>query len=329
MEFFFDFPRGKIFKYFVRGKTLNFCTIDVVQINFNLTILGNGSAMPHKERNPSSQYLTIDQNVWLIDCGENTQFRLLKYGLKRSKIQGIVISHLHADHYLGLFGLLSSMSMDRRKKKLIIAGHSLLQQMIELHFSHGNFELGFDLDFISLDQLVPNDVLYDQKYFQVSVHPVKHRIPCWAFKFSYKRDVYHLDSDKIKGLPVEALQKLSNGENFTDTVRVEDYTELQCIDKTYVYCTDTIKLPAIEGFANGANALYHETTFLADNSKRAEETFHSTTEDAANLAKEAQVGELIIGHFSSRYDDVSVFLDQTQAIFENSNIAIEGKTFKF
>ena len=300
-----------------------------MEINFKLSILGNGSAMPHKERNPSAQFLEIDNNVWLIDCGENTQFRLLKYGLKRSKISGIVISHLHADHYLGLFGLLSSMSMDRRKNKLIIAGHSLLKQMIDLHFSHGDFDLGYEVEFISLDNLEPDHLLYNNNHLSINVHPVKHRVPCWAFKFSYLREVYHLETNKIKGLPVEALQKLSRGEDFSDTVRVDNHTNVQNIHKVYLYCTDTLRLKEIEQFAHQVNVLYHETTFLADNSKRAQETFHSTTEEAASLAEAAQVGQLLIGHFSSRYDDVSIFLEETQAIFENSVIAEEGKTFEF
>ena len=285
--------------------------------------------MPHKERNPSAHYIEIDNQYWLMDCGEGTQFRMLKYGFKRSKLDGILISHLHADHYLGLFGLLSSMSMDQRVKPLIIIAPSDLKKLIEFQFNKSSFQLSYRIDFLPLEESNKEVPLVDNGRFKIHTHPVQHRIPCWAFKFQYHRRIYHLRKDKISGLPVEALKVLSKGEDFSDTVMAADHTEVQIIDKKYVYCTDTLYLPEMISFAQGADALYHETTFLNEKKKRAIETFHSTTGDAAKIATEAEVNQLIIGHFSSRYDDVTVFLEETKEGFTNSFIAEEGMSLVF
>jgi ribonuclease Z len=283
--------------------------------------------MPHSSRNPSAHYIEIDNKHWLIDCGEGTQFRMIHYHLKRSKLDGILITHLHGDHYLGLFGLLSSMSMDQRTKPLVIAGHSDLREMINMHLSQGNYKLGYDIQFIALDNIEKDTEIVNDTFLKINAFPLDHRIPCWGFKFQYHRTLHKLIQDEIEHLSIEARKSLSQGINYNEEITLDKFTRLQVIKKSYAYCSDTRYSEKVTKSVMNVDALYHETTFLADNSKRAEETFHSTTKDAAKVALETNTKKLLIGHFSSRYEDPSCFLEEVKETFDNACIAEEGKEY--
>lgn len=304
-------------------------------VNCNITIIGNGSASPHKLRNPTSQYLQMQHEYWLIDCGEGTQFRMLQLGVKRSKLTGIVISHLHGDHYFGLFGLLSSLAMDKRTKPLIIIGPSKLQEMVEMHLTQGGYQLGYSINFISTDGITEKTTVYTNGFISIDSFPLVHRIPCAGYRFNYEQAVFHLNPEKIEeaNIPQNYFSELSKGKDYVNeqgTVYTNaEFTTIEHHNKSYAYCSDTAYSEKISDFIDAVDLLYHEATFLEDKLKRASETFHSTAIQAATIAKKAKVGKLLLGHFSSRYDELDEFLNQALTIFGSTELSEYGKTYEF
>ncbi|HSZ26030.1 MAG TPA: ribonuclease Z [Cytophagaceae bacterium] len=301
-------------------------------MSIEVKILGTGSASPVFNRHPSSQLLNINNNhFFLFDCGECTQFQMLRYHISHSKISRIFISHLHGDHYLGLVGLLSSMQLWGRKKELFIYGPKGLSEIITVQLQFSETIITYDMHFRELNTEV-SELIVDEPTYSIHTIPLSHRIHCCGFIFKEKPKKRRL---LVELLPptLTPLQKiaLKKGENIQDEhgniFRNEEVTLPAKKSLSFAYCSDTAYLESIIPIIHEVDLLFHEATFLSSLQERAVQTFHSTAEQAATIALKAKVGKLIIGHFSSRYKDLQPHLEEAQAIFPNTFIAEEGKSF--
>jgi ribonuclease Z len=295
-----------------------------------LTILGNNSAIPAFDRNPTAQVLQTMEESFLIDCGEGTQMQLSKYKVKRGKINHIFISHLHGDHYFGLIGLLTSMSLLNRTQDLYIHAPKELEQLIKLQLNFASTHLSYTLHFHPLQK---EGIILDGNRMKVECFKVQHRIECWGFLFREKKNPRKLDPEraKIYEIPAAFYDKLQHGEDYVTKkgtiVPNEEVTTQAQKPKAYAYCADTIFDESLAEKVKGVDLLYHETTYLKDLHERAAARFHSTTVQAATIAKKAAVKKLLIGHFSSKYESLEEFLTETAEIFENTELAIQGSCY--
>lgn len=296
-----------------------------------LTILGNNSAIPAYGRHPTAQLLQYEDEGILIDCGEGTQMQISKYKIRSSKINRILISHLHGDHYFGLIGLLTTMSLMNRKEALQIHAPAGLQQIIDIHLQVADMHLGYPLAFHPITE---EGLLAETKKLTIEAFKVSHRIECWGFLFREKKKPRRIDKEKAAaaGIPETYYEKLQSGEDYMDekgvTISNNSVTLPAAAPRSYAYCADTIYDESIAKKVTQATLLYHETTYLKDAEGKATERFHSTTEQAARLAKLAQAEQLIIGHFSAKYESLEPFLAEAKTIFKNTALAIEGTCFK-
>jgi len=297
---------------------------------FALTILGNNSAIPAFDRNPTAQVLQTMDESFLIDCGEGTQMQLSKYKIKRSKINHIFISHLHGDHYFGLIGLLTSMSLLNRTQDLHLHAPPELEQLIGLQLNYASTHLSYPLHFHPLTEA---GMILDGNKITVECFTVKHRIACWGFLFRQKKNPRKLNPEraKIYEIPAAFYEKLQQGEDYVTKkgtiVPNEEVTTEAPKPKSYAYCADTIYDESLAEKVKEVDLLYHETTYLKDLHERAAARFHSTTVQAAAVAKKAAVKRLLVGHFSSKYESLDEFLNETTAVFENTELAIEGSCY--
>ncbi|MDB5203452.1 MAG: ribonuclease [Ferruginibacter sp.] len=295
-----------------------------------LTILGNNSAIPAYGRNPTAQVLQTLDEAYLIDCGEGTQQQMTKYKIKRSRINNIFISHLHGDHYFGLIGLLTSMGLLGRSSDLHIYAPALLENIIQLQLDAASTILPYAIYFHALDKEGP---IANDKKMWIECFRVKHRIDCWGFLFREKKNPRSIDPVKVKAYEVPAAyyEALQKGEDYTTKkgtiIRNEEVTVAAAAAKTYAYCADTIYDETLVEKVKAVDLLYHETTYLQDLHERAAARFHSTTAQAAEIAKRAGVKKLLIGHFSSKYELLDDFLTETCAIFPPTELATEGSCF--
>ena len=295
-------------------------------------ILGAGSASPVLGRYPSSQLLTYENEQYLIDCGEGTQFRLLEQKFRPSKLKGIFISHLHGDHFFGLIGLLSSLNLGGRTDELFLFGPQGLDEILTIQFKHAQTPLRFPVHFTATDT-ERHYQLFENQYLTVHTIPLSHRIPCAGYLFREKRQKRKLIKEKLtEDIPFEYLRLLKNGEDVQDEsgkllFSFEEFTLPAALPRSYAYCSDTRYDECIIDYVKGVDLLYHEATFQEDLAHQAAERFHATARQAAIIAQKAQVEKLLIGHFSSRYKTDEGFLSDAQSVFLNTDIAEEGKTF--
>lgn len=303
-------------------------------MDFQVTILGSNSAAPAHNRNQTSQLVTIGKSAILVDCGEGTQVQFTKYGVKTSKIDYILISHLHGDHYLGLMGVISTFHLNNRKKPLTIFGPHGLDEIITIQLKYGNLRLNYPLHFVQTDP-TESTLIIDEKGYQVYSFPTKHRVNCTGFRFTEKTRPRNLIKEVLlqHNIGIEAINTLKSGKHFLHPetgeilYALEDFTYPPPAPKTYAYSADTIyDLELIPEF-EGADLLYHESTFMDTESERATETFHSTATQAATIAKMANVKKLLLGHFSIRYKDLEGLLSEARAVFPETELSIEGQTF--
>jgi len=301
-------------------------------MRFDVTILGSSSATPIYNRNPTSQVLNINERLYLIDCGEGTQQQMLRFDVKASRVDHIFISHLHGDHYLGLVGLLSSLHLNGRKKPLFLFGPAPLIEIIDLQLKYSETVLQYPLQFTAtnaakVETLIANDDV------TVETIPLDHRIPCTGFLFREKKRQRKLIKEEIERLtiPVAFYTAIKKGADYTTPEGKVYANELLSTDsdapRTYCYCSDT--LPVEKYFAQIATAdlLYHEATFLNNMLDRAKETHHTTALQAGEIALNSKAKKLLIGHFSARYKVLDELLDEARSVFQNTELAIEGKTF--
>ena len=296
-----------------------------------VTILGNNSAVPAFDRHPTSQVVTLDGFNFLVDCGEGTQIQMINYKIRRSRISHIFISHLHGDHYFGLIGLLTSFSLLGRQQELHVVGPAPLQQIIELQLKVADTSLSYDLHFHTIRN---EGVLVDADKFEVRCFRTNHRIECYGFVFSEKRKPRRLILEAVKenNIPLYFYERLKNGEDFTtsvgEVIKNEWVTEPAPRGKSYAFCADTRYNEDMIGHIKDADMLYHETTYLENFREHAELRFHSTAKQAALIAKKSGCMRLLVGHFSSRYDTLEEFEKEAREIFPNTELAIEGVTYR-
>ena len=253
-----------------------------------------------------------------------------RYRLKLNRINHIFISHLHGDHYLGLVGLISTMHLRHRNQDLTIFGPPGLDDIITLHLKYNEMVLNYKINFVTLDHRTPQ-VLIDNEVLSVSSFPLSHRVPCVGFLFKEKPKPIRLNKEKdLRKLALSELNQLRSGNSVLDEAgkvkySLEDYTRPPKKSRSYAYCSDTRYDESLVPHIRAVDLLYHESTFLNDRADRAFETYHSTAEQAATIAKMAGVGHLILGHFSIRYKELSPLLEEAQKVFDNTSLAVEGK----
>jgi ribonuclease Z len=301
-------------------------------MNFSITILGSGSALPTANRFPSAQLVSVHHSHYLIDCGEGTQMQLCKYRLSMLKINHLFITHLHADHILGIFGLLSTMSMLGRKVPLHIYAPQGMEQILETHMRYFGDGISYEIVVhkLSCDQ---KEVILENMHLSVISFPLRHRVPTCGFLFCEKsppRNIYKEAIEKYH-LPFSAIVDIKNGGDLTlpggEVVPNEKLTYLPYSPRTYAHCSDTIACHEVVEAVRGVDMLYHEATFADNMRDFAMERGHTTALQAAQVAKEAGVKKLVIGHFSSRYKSIDTLLNEARTVFENTCAAEDGKIF--
>jgi ribonuclease Z len=296
-----------------------------------VTILGNNSALPAFDRHPTSQVVTLDDQLFLVDCGEGTQMQLARYKIRWGRINHIFISHLHGDHYFGLPGFLNSMGLLNREHDLHLYAPAPVREILQLQFDAANTALPYQLHFHTLEKEM---VLLKTERLKVSCFTTRHRIPCFGFRFEQVKPPRRLNPEKAVQyeIPAAFYDRLKWGENYTnkkgDLILNEWVTDPAPKPKSYAYCADTIYDEDLIDKVQGVDLLYHETTYLKDLHERAAARFHATTVQAAQIALKAKVGRLLIGHFSSKYDKLDLFEEEAKEVFPNTSLAIEGVTYK-
>lgn len=302
-------------------------------MKFEVTILGSTSATPVYNRNPTAQLLNCNERFYLIDCGEGTQQQLIKFGFKAAKIDYIFISHLHGDHFFGLIGLLSSLHLNGRVKPLHLFAPAELKEILDLQFKHTDTQLRYPINFYPLQAEKP-EVIFKNNDVVVETIVLNHRIPCTGFKFTEKKRLRKVIAEKLEKeqVPISyyPMLKRSLDVDLPDgrTIKYEDYTVDSAVPKVYCYCSDTKYDERYFHQISGADTLYHEATFLHEMLERALETCHTTAKQAAEVANKVGAKRLLIGHFSSRYKVLDDLLNEAKLDFENTQLAIEGKTFE-
>jgi len=303
-------------------------------MSFKLTILGSSSAIPTIDRNPTAQLLNVNERFFLIDCGEGTQVQLRKYQLSFQRISHIFISHLHGDHYFGLIGLISSMHLLGRKKDLHIHAHKELKEIIDLQLRSSDTELNFPLFF----HPIPEDlegVIFEDDNIKVSNLLLDHSIKCSGFVFEEirsKRKIIKSEVEKLN-VPYDKMKSLKNGLDWInkkgEIIPNEQLTIENSKPHTYAFCSDTRYNEQLISKIEGVDLLYHETTFKKDLEERAFQTGHSTTLQAASIARRSNVKSLLIGHYSQRYRDFQELADESKEIFENVIVSYSGLEIDF
>ncbi len=297
-----------------------------------VTILGNNSALPAYGRNPTAQVVTLYGQDILIDCGEGTQQKMQQYGVRWRHLDHIFISHLHGDHYFGIFGLITSMNLLGRTTALHLYAPAPLEGLIKNMLAIANSELAYPLFFYPHPEGAAQ--LVDHKLFTAHCFPVEHRIACHGFRITRKTRGRKLLPDKAAaaGIPTYFYDRLKRGEDYTDkegrVIQNEMVTEEGPRAKSYAFCADTIYTDSFLEHIRGVDLLYHESTYLADNTERAASRFHSTAAQAAMIAQKAGAKQLLLGHYSSKYRDITLFRDEAAAIFPNSLASEEGAAYE-
>jgi ribonuclease Z len=300
---------------------------------FQLTILGTSSALPTSNRYPTAQVLNVLGRFFLIDCGEGTQTQMRKYKIGFSKIDHIFITHLHGDHIFGLIGLISTMILMGRTKDMHIYSHSELRKFLseQIKFIYPD-DIPFKIVYHPLN-FKREQLIFEDKKVKVYSFPLVHRIPACGFRFEEIPPLPNLIPEKIKefNIPIRERQKIKEGGDFTTgdgiVIPHSELTVNRYKSRSFAFCSDTrFDESYIESVKN-VDLLYHEATFATNNEALAKETYHSTGKDAATVALKAQAGQLLIGHFSARYKDVAVILNEACQIFPTTKAISEGDVY--
>ncbi|MBF9144221.1 ribonuclease Z [Hymenobacter properus] len=300
-------------------------------MTFELKILGSASATPTAGRHPTAQVLTVGAISYLIDCGEGAQWQMLEYRVRPHHLRAVFISHLHGDHYFGLFGLLGTMHLQGRTAPLTVVGPPGLDEVLVTQARVSNMQLGFVMEFIPVDTEA-HAVVYEDELITVASLPMRHRIPCAGYLFAEKPRRANLLKEKLPpGLTPAQLARLAQGEDLPaddqhPAVRHADVSAPAPAPRRYAFFSDTLYTPALADFIQGADLLYHEATFLEELRERAAQTHHSTARQAATMAVAGGVKRLLIGHFSSRYKTLGPLLEEAQAVYPTAELATEGLT---
>ncbi|KAF0236358.1 MAG: ribonuclease [Prolixibacteraceae bacterium] len=300
---------------------------------FELTILGSNSALPTSDRYPTAQVLKMPGRLFLIDCGEGTQIQLRRNKIGFSKIKHIFISHLHGDHYYGLIGLISTLNLLGLKTDIHIYSPSELKTLLQPQLDFIKGDMNVNLIFHPLNFKKPQQI-YADKRVEVFSFPVKHSISTCGFLFREVKKQANIKKEMVLEykIPIARIKEIKDGADYIspdgEVIKNEKLTTPPPHPRSYAFCTDTAFHLPIAEIIKDVDLLYHEATFLEAMRGFAEKTLHSTTIDAANMAKLANAKKLLIGHFSARYNDVELFEKEARTVFENTEAAREGKTYK-
>ena len=296
---------------------------------FEVHILGCGSALPTTRHQATSQVLNIREKLFMIDCGEGTQVQLRRSRLRFSRLNHIFISHLHGDHCFGLIGLISTYAMLERTAQLHIHAHADLQKLLAPQLDYFCKGMTFEVVFHPFN---PGEqtVIYEDRSVSVETIPLRHRLPTCGFLFREKPTSRHIRREMIDfyQIPLYMINRIKSGEDYL----LDDGTCIPCDrltlpadpPRSYAYCSDTAYLPRIVHQVRGVDLLFHEATFASSEAVRARQTCHSTAEQAASIARDAQVKKLLIGHFSARYETEDVLLQEAKTVFPDTLLASEN-----
>ncbi len=301
-------------------------------MTFSVTILGCNSAIPTISRNPSSQLLNINEQLFLIDCAEGTQVQLKKSRIKNHRINNIFISHLHGDHYFGLIGLMTSFHLFGRTNELHVFANSDLEKIINIQLEVSKTKLCYPVvyHYLRHDE---SEIIFEDNISCIKSFPLNHSIPTCGFLFSEKRNQRSIKKEIITELniPISELINIKKGNDYIDEngkVYKNSYLTVECKPQlSYAYCSDTGYYENILPVIKNVDTLYHEATFMEDKIQGASEKLHSTARQAATIAKKASAGKLIIGHYSARYKNLQPILSEAKTVFENTHTAEDGKVF--
>lgn len=299
-----------------------------------LIILGSGSALPTRDNFPTSQILEMRDKQYMIDCGEGTQIRMRQMGLKISRLGHIFISHLHGDHCFGLIGLISSFGLLNRTADLYVHGPLGITALFEKQMNFFCDKLPFKVVFEEHDTKKSN-VIYEDRSVKVTTIPLLHRIACAGFLFEEKTGDRHIVREMIDfhQIPLSKINLIKRGADFVKedgtVISNEVLTNPAPAGVSYAYCSDTAYSEKIIPIIQGVNLLYHEATFAEEELQRAKATQHSTASQAATIALKAGVKQLIIGHFSARYRDKELLLNEAAAVFPAVVLARDTQSYDF
>ncbi len=302
-------------------------------MSLSFLVLGSNAAVPAVGRLPSSHLLNLNDKYYLLDCGEGAQLQLRKYHIKLQRMQHVFISHLHGDHYFGLIGLLTTMHLLGRKKSLNIYSPTGLKEIIEVQFRYSGTQLSYPVNYIEFSGEA-GEVLINDATVRITTLPMKHSIFCCGFLFEEKKKLRSVNKEALKKykIPVKSIQSIKEGADYQDSegniIDNEEITSDPPETKRFAYCTDTAYNKKLVPLIKDIDMLYHEATFSADLQNRAKETMHSSTADAARIAKESSVKKLIAGHFSARYKETDQLLKELRSVFPDSYIAEQGEEYK-
>ena len=297
-----------------------------------VTILGCASAKPTANRHPSAQIVNVDEQYYLVDAGEGVQKQMFRYGINPLKLRGIFISHLHGDHVFGVFPLISTLGLYGRRTPLKIFAPRPFGEILESHLRYFDPDLPYEVEWVEVDTTA-HRIIFENNSLEVWSIPLRHRVPASGYMFREKMPELNVDKFKIERyrLSVKQIVAAKRGEDIAlddgTVIPNAEITYLPRRPKTYAYCSDTNRSAMVARRVKGADLLYHEATYAAAERRQAKERGHSTSVDAAEIALAAEAKRLIIGHFSSRYKEPSVLLDEARAVFPATDIATEGETY--
>ena len=303
-----------------------------MQRKFQVHILGCSAATPTSLRHTTSQLLAYHNKYFLLDCGEGAQMQLRRFKLPMMKIDQIFISHLHGDHYLGLAGLLFSLHLLGRKKDLHIFSPPGLRQILELQFSLSELVPLYEIFYHDITR--GEECIYEDRFLMVETMAMNHRIPSFGFLFREKPGKRNLRKESISQyhIPRQQMEAIKDGADLVkpggETIPNWEITIDPPQPRSYAFCSDTAYSEAFLHQIQGADLLYHEATFLHDKAAVAAEKNHATTIEAATLAKKAEVNQLLLGHYSARYNDLQMFSQEARKVFPNTLLAEEGKVYQ-
>ena len=296
---------------------------------FRIHILGCGSALPTLKHYPTSHIIELRGKAFMIDCGEGAQIQFRRSRIHFGKINAIFISHLHGDHCFGLLGLLSTFGMLGRTSSLKVYAPKEYESLFKQQLDFFMTGMEYKIEFVPVDTKV-SEIIYEDKSLTVETIPLQHRVPCCGFLFREKATLPHIRRDMIDyyEIPVSQINNIKLGKDWiTSDGKVIDNSQLVTPAETprsYAYCSDTKYMPELYKKIQDVTVLYHESTYASENEDRAKLYYHSTAKQAALVAKAANVGKLLLGHYSARYNCEAVLLNEAKAVFPHSFLTQEG-----
>ena len=300
---------------------------------FKIHILGCGSALPTLRHNPSAQVVEIREKQFLVDCAEGTQMQMRRSRIGFNKLSAVFISHIHGDHCFGLIGMLSSFGLLGRTMPLSIYAPKELKPVLDMLLATFCNDFDYDIHFHAVDT-TKKQVIYEDRSLTVESIPLRHRLPCSGFLFREKPTLPHIRRDMIDfyHIPISQINNIKNGASWTDdegnVIPNSRLTRPADPPRSYAYCSDTCYMPELAEMIDGVTCVYHESTYADGDIEKAQKYFHSTASQAATVARDAHAGKLLLGHYSSKYDNEELILSQARAVFPNSDLTTEGMVVK-